>query len=265
MTSTEESAIAVEALPDAHHPAGVGLIKPSYDPNLTNEDLAPLHKQNWRSYNIFAFWMSDVHSVGGYVTLGGLFALGITAWQVLISLIIGIVIVMVFANLVAKPSQKTGVPYPVINRAIFGVKGANIPAIIRGPDRGRLVRRADLPRRGEPEHRLPEVHPGLGGAARADLPRPERARLDLVRDPLGRPGGAVLARHGDHPPVHRLRRPRRLRRDGRARDLPRREGGRHRRDRPEPALGSRPQPRRLDPGHDRRDRADRVATSRDRC
>jgi NCS1 family nucleobase:cation symporter-1 len=132
MTSTEESTIEVEQLPDAHHPAGVGLIKPSYDPDLTNEDLAPLHKQSWRSYNIFAFWMSDVHSVGGYVTLGGLFALGITAWQVLVSLIIGIVIVMVFANLVAKPSQKTGVPYPVINRAIFGVKGANIPAIVRG-------------------------------------------------------------------------------------------------------------------------------------
>ena len=38
----------------------------------------------------------------------------------------------IFVNLVAKPSQQTGVPYPVINRAIFGVKGANIPAIIRG-------------------------------------------------------------------------------------------------------------------------------------
>jgi NCS1 family nucleobase:cation symporter-1 len=132
MTSTEESAIEVEQLPDAQHPAGVGLIKPSYDPKLTNDDLAPLHKQSWSTYNIFAFWMSDVHSVGGYLTAGTLFALGIAAWQVLIALVLGIVIVMVFTNLVAKPSQKTGVPYPVINRAIFGVKGANIPAIIRG-------------------------------------------------------------------------------------------------------------------------------------
>src|SRR6478609_5458295 len=80
---------AAEQIPDHAHPAGVGLIKPGYDPQLTNEDLAPLHKQNWSTYKIFA-------------------------------------------NLVAKPSQKTGVPYPVINRAIFGVKGANIPAIIRG-------------------------------------------------------------------------------------------------------------------------------------
>ncbi|WP_375389693.1 NCS1 family nucleobase:cation symporter-1 [uncultured Amnibacterium sp.] len=131
MTSTEQST-KVDPLPDVHQPAGAGLIKPGYDPDLTNEDLAPLRKQTWTSYNIFAFWMSDVHSVGGYLTMGTLFALGIAAWQVLVALLIGIVIVMIFANLVAKPSQKTGVPYPVINRAIFGVKGANIPAIIRG-------------------------------------------------------------------------------------------------------------------------------------
>ncbi|MDP4507089.1 NCS1 family nucleobase:cation symporter-1 [Nonomuraea turcica] len=105
---------------------------PAYDPRLTNEDLAPLRKQTWSSYNIFAFWMSDVHSVGGYVTAGSLFALGLASWQVLFALLAGIVIVQIFCNLVAKPSQVTGVPYPVINRAVFGVLGANIPAIVRG-------------------------------------------------------------------------------------------------------------------------------------
>jgi nucleobase:cation symporter-1, NCS1 family len=105
---------------------------PQYDPRLTNEDLAPLKKQTWGSYNIFAFWMSDVHSVGGYVTAGSLFMLGLSSWQVLLALLIGIGIVQVFCNLVAKPSQVTGVPYPVICRASFGVLGANVPAIIRG-------------------------------------------------------------------------------------------------------------------------------------
>jgi NCS1 family nucleobase:cation symporter-1 len=114
------------------HPAGEALIKDFYDDRLANSDLAPLKKQSWSSYNIFAFWMSDVHSVGGYVTAGALFSLGIASWQVLVSLVIGICIVMVFCNLVAKPSQITGVPYPVINRAIFGVRGANLPAIISG-------------------------------------------------------------------------------------------------------------------------------------
>ena len=113
-------------------PVGSGVIKPGYDPRLTNEDLAPLRNQHWGSYNIFAFWMSDVHSVGGYVTAGSLFALGLSSWQVLVSLVVGIMIVYFFCNLVAKPSQVTGVPYPVINRAAFGVLGANVPAIIRG-------------------------------------------------------------------------------------------------------------------------------------
>ncbi|HEY2254236.1 MAG TPA: NCS1 family nucleobase:cation symporter-1 [Variovorax sp.] len=108
------------------------LIKPGYDPRLTNEDLAPLKKRTWGQYNIFAFWMSDVHSVGGYITAGSLFSLGLSSWQVLVSLLVGICIVQFFCNLVAKPSQVTGTPYPVICRASFGVLGANVPAVIRG-------------------------------------------------------------------------------------------------------------------------------------
>ena len=105
---------------------------PAYHPRLTNEDLAPLREQKWGSYNIFAFWMSDVHSVGGYVTMGALFAIGLTAWQVFACLIAGICIVQFFCNLVAKPSQMAGVAYPVASRMSFGVLGANIPAIVRG-------------------------------------------------------------------------------------------------------------------------------------
>lgn len=103
-----------------------------YDRRLANEDLIPLKKQTWSWYNIFAFWMSDVHSVGGYVTAGSLFALGIASWQVLVCLLVGIVIVQLLTNLVAKPSQLAGVPFPVTMRFVFGVRGANIPAIIRG-------------------------------------------------------------------------------------------------------------------------------------
>ncbi|MGC4961875.1 NCS1 family nucleobase:cation symporter-1 [Gordonia sp. DT101] len=112
--------------------AGESVIKLGYHQNLTNSDLAPLKEQKWTWYNIFAFWMSDVHSVGGYVFAGSLFALGIAAWQVLVALVVGIIAVNLLCNLVAKPSQLAGVPYPVTTRVAFGVKGANIPAIIRG-------------------------------------------------------------------------------------------------------------------------------------
>ena len=102
-----------------------------YSPRLYNQDLGPL-PQKWTWYNIFAFWMSDVHSVGGYVFAASLFALGLASWQVLIALLAGICIVQLIANLVAKPSQQAAVPYPVICRLAFGVFGANIPAVIRG-------------------------------------------------------------------------------------------------------------------------------------
>ncbi|MEP6798665.1 MAG: NCS1 family nucleobase:cation symporter-1 [Lapillicoccus sp.] len=132
VTDAPQVTIDEPAPPSAKHPAGVGVIKPGYHPRLTNDDLAPLRDQNWTWYNIFAFWMSDVHSVGGYVTAGSLFALGLTSWQVFICLIVGISIVLFFCNLVAKPSQRAGVPFPVICRSVFGVLGANVPAIIRG-------------------------------------------------------------------------------------------------------------------------------------
>ncbi len=129
-TSTAGLGVTQAPSPDADNEDII--IKPGYSPRLVNADLAPLKHQRWGAYNIFAFWMSDVHSVGGYITAGSLFALGLASWQVLVCLLVGIVIVQLLANLVAKPSQVTGVPYAVISRASFGVLGANIPAVTRG-------------------------------------------------------------------------------------------------------------------------------------
>src|SRR3954449_8176609 len=84
--------------------------------NLYNEDLAPLKKRTWGSYQVFCMWMSDVHSVGGYLFAASLFALGLAAWQVLVCLIVGIVMVMFLTNLVALPGVELGVPYPVVCR-----------------------------------------------------------------------------------------------------------------------------------------------------
>jgi len=122
--------------------AGAAPIGEPYSDRLYNDDLAPLAKigadvapgksQSWSWYNIFAFWMADVHSVGGYVFAASLFALGLTGWQVLLCLLAGISIVQLFANLLGKAGQLAGVPYAVVARVAFGVFGANIAAVIRG-------------------------------------------------------------------------------------------------------------------------------------
>ncbi|WP_075183507.1 NCS1 family nucleobase:cation symporter-1 [Pantoea sp. 1.19] len=121
-------------MPNSEHqrPAPAHDAHGAYSPRLCNEDLAPTRDQNWSWYNIFSFWMSDVHSMGGYVVAASFFTLGLASWQVLLCLLIGIGIVQLCANLVAKPSQMAGVPYAVICRQAFGVFGANIPAVIRG-------------------------------------------------------------------------------------------------------------------------------------
>src|ERR1700760_1476063 len=103
-------------------------------PKLYNHDLAPAapEARTWGVFSLFAMWMSDVHSVGGYTFAASLFFLGLTGWQVLISMVVGIMVVYVLMNLIGRPSLKLGIPYPVVARISFGVMGANLAAVVRG-------------------------------------------------------------------------------------------------------------------------------------
>src|SRR6204780_1391169 len=104
------------------------------DPTLYNDDLAPAAPEGrtWGVFSLFAMWMSDVHSVGGYTFAASLFFLGLTGWQVLISMLVGILAVYFLMNLIGGPSLKYGTPFPVVARMSFGVMGANLAAILRG-------------------------------------------------------------------------------------------------------------------------------------
>ena len=107
---------------------------PDADPRLYNHDLAPVAPagRTWGVFSLFAMWMSDVHSVGGYTFAASLFFLGLTGWQVLIAMVAGITAVYFLINLIGRPSLKYGTPFPVVARMSFGVMGANIAASLRG-------------------------------------------------------------------------------------------------------------------------------------
>jgi nucleobase:cation symporter-1, NCS1 family len=115
--------------PEARH--ATAAVPPWASPRLYNEDLAPTTERTWGTYSLFAMWMSDVHSIGGYTFAAGLFVLGLLAWQVFVALVVGIVIVFFLMNLTGFAGQRTGAPFPVIARISFGVFGANLPALIR--------------------------------------------------------------------------------------------------------------------------------------
>ncbi len=118
-----------------HSPSTAAVLAmPGADPRLYNEDLAPVAPagRHWGIFDIFAMWMSDVHSVGGYTFAASLFFLGLNGWEVLLSMVVGIAVVYGLMNLIGGPSLKYGVPYPVVARMSFGVMGANLAAIVRG-------------------------------------------------------------------------------------------------------------------------------------
>jgi len=106
---------------------------PGAHPKLYNDDLAPVAQavRHWGYFDIFAMWMSDVHSVGGYTFAASLFFIGLTSWQVLLAMAAGITAVYALMNLIGEPSLKYGIPYPVA-RMSFGVVGAKLAAVVRG-------------------------------------------------------------------------------------------------------------------------------------
>jgi NCS1 family nucleobase:cation symporter-1 len=104
---------------------------PGASARLYNEDLAPAEHRSWGFYSLFAMWMSDIHSIGGYTFAAGLFVLGLGGFQVFGALVVGILLVFLLMNLSGYAGQKLGVPYPVLARLSFGVFGANLPALIR--------------------------------------------------------------------------------------------------------------------------------------
>ncbi|KAA0012803.1 NCS1 family nucleobase:cation symporter-1 [Billgrantia pellis] len=104
------------------------------DPTLYNDDLAPLKPQhrNWGAFEIFNVWSNDIQSLFGYTLAASLFlSYGLNGWAVMAAIILAGIIVMFLVNLTGKPSVKYGIPFPVMVRASMGVRGANLPAMLR--------------------------------------------------------------------------------------------------------------------------------------
>ena len=100
---------------------------------LWNKDLAPtpLSRRTWSTYNIAALWIGMSVVITTYTLASGLMAQGMNWAQALVTILLGNVIVLLPMILNAHAGTKYGVSFPVLCRASFGVKGANVPAILR--------------------------------------------------------------------------------------------------------------------------------------
>lgn len=104
-----------------------------YSPGLTNEDLAPTtpEQRRWGAFSIFNVWTSDVHSLWGYFLAASLFLMCGSFLNFLLAIGIGSLVIYLLMTMVGLAGARTGVPFPVLARASFGIWGANFPAMVR--------------------------------------------------------------------------------------------------------------------------------------
>ena len=104
------------------------------DPGLINEDFKPTEasKRTFGSSDVAALWIGLVISVPAYYLAGSLVELGMSWWQGIFTVFVSNAIVLVPMVLNAHSGTKYGVPFPVLTRAAFGIRGATIIGVLRG-------------------------------------------------------------------------------------------------------------------------------------
>ena len=105
----------------------------TYDPGLFNPDLAPIpqERRTWGLYSYLSLWVAMSVCIPTYMLASGLIAGGMNWWEAIGTILLGNLLVLVPMLLNAHAGAKYGIPFPVLVRASFGVKGANIPAVLR--------------------------------------------------------------------------------------------------------------------------------------
>ena len=103
------------------------------DPSLSNQDLRPTTaaQRTWTMYNYIALWFSMSMEITTYQLASSLIAKGMDWKQAVGTVLLGNLIVLIPMLLNAHAGAKYGIPFPVFIRAPFGVRGANLPAILR--------------------------------------------------------------------------------------------------------------------------------------
>ena len=103
------------------------------DSSLTNADLAPTSsaQRTWGTYNYIALWFSMSMEITTYQLASSMIAKGMDWKQAVGTVLAGNLIVLIPMLLNAHAGAKYGIPFPVFIRAPFGVRGANVPAILR--------------------------------------------------------------------------------------------------------------------------------------
>ena len=98
------------------------------------QEVLPLQpeERTWGTFSYITLWMGPIHNIMSYMTVAGFFILGLNVPQVFIAVMLAAVIVSAGYVLNGRSAAKYGLPFAMLLRDSFGVKGSVIPALARG-------------------------------------------------------------------------------------------------------------------------------------
>ena len=102
---------------------------------LTNWEIVSVNPsdKNWTWQDLFYLWGNSVQSIIGFSLVASLYLMYNLNFMVVLSgCLIASFLVYILSNLIGLPSQKHGLPFPVILRTSMGVNGARYIALLRG-------------------------------------------------------------------------------------------------------------------------------------
>uniref|UniRef100_A0A0D3FAV1 Uncharacterized protein n=1 Tax=Oryza barthii TaxID=65489 RepID=A0A0D3FAV1_9ORYZ len=99
----------------------------------SESDLSPTppSERTMTAWDLASLWVGLVVGVPSYYLAGSLVDLGMSALQGVATVAFANLVVLISLVLTAAPSVTHGLPFPVLARAAFGVRGAHLPAVIR--------------------------------------------------------------------------------------------------------------------------------------
>ena len=98
-----------------------------------NRDMAPVPAagRKWGTWDMAALWISMSACIPTYMLASSLIDGGMNWWQAVLTVFLGNVVVLIPMVLNAHAGTRYGIPFPVYCRSAFGIRGANVPAMLR--------------------------------------------------------------------------------------------------------------------------------------
>ena len=109
--------------------------QPKVKYSLSNWDLVTVNPnyKTWNWKDLFCFWGNTIQSIIGFSIIASLYLVyELNVSVVFFGTFAASLLVVFLTNLIGKPSQKHGIPFPVFLRTSMGIIGAKYVAILRG-------------------------------------------------------------------------------------------------------------------------------------